>query len=341
MTVQITDGGEYDDQQHEIDLLFQHPFQRRLEKNPGHAAQRSRRDVEIRSIAQAFQETECGDPVKSEPDEQQQQARDAAFRADQQVDGFHDAVLVVLLVVLALAVAAVLIRRVDFDAPVVIRPATINTTIWNKFLELAFGDFAKLIAPKKVVFCEGTIQGRAYKNFDAQVYGRIFSAKYPDVSFVSIGSCSELEDENNISMKIVSQVLKNSSIIKIVDRDDKSPEEINELKAKGIKVLSKRHIESYLWDDEVIILLCKSLNKEDKTEDCLMAKSRSIADSVERGHPIDDIKSASGMFYTEVKRILSLTKCGNTKEAFLRDTIVPLISEDTRTYKELEIEIFK
>ena len=230
---------------------------------------------------------------------------------------------------------------IDFDAPVVIRPATINTTIWNKFLELAFGDFAKLIAPKKVVFCEGTIQGRAYKNFDAQVYGRIFSAKYPDVSFVSIGACSELEDENNISMSIISQVLRNSSIIKIVDRDDKSPEEINELKAKGIKVLIKRHIESYLWDDEIIILLCKSLNKEDKIEDCLVAKSRAIADSVERGHPTDDIKSASGRIYTEVKRILSLTKCGNTKEAFLRDTIVPLISEDTRIYKELEIEIFK
>ena len=109
----------------------------------------------------------------------------------------------------------------DFDNSVVIEPSTIDATIWNKFLELAFGDFAKLIAPQRVVFCEGTIQGRSYKNFDAQIYGRIFSSKYPDTSFVSIGSCSEIEDENNISMKIISQVLKNSTIIKIQKKLDK------------------------------------------------------------------------------------------------------------------------
>jgi predicted ATPase len=228
----------------------------------------------------------------------------------------------------------------DFDTSVVIRPSTIDATIWNKFLELAFGDFAKLIAPQRVVFCEGTVQGRAYKNFDAQIYGRIFSSKYPDTSFVSIGSCSELEDENNISMKIISQVLRNSTIIKFVDRDDKSDEEVQELKAKGIKVLNKRHLECYLLDDEIIIKLCRMLGKEEKTEDCITAKQQAISESVSRSNPLDDIKSASGKIYTELKRILCLTKCGNKKDAFLRDTIAPLITEETQIYKDLESEIF-
>lgn len=228
----------------------------------------------------------------------------------------------------------------DFDASVIIRPSRIDATIWNKFLELTFGDFAKLIAPQRVVFCEGTVQGRAYKNFDAQIYGRIFSSKYPDTSFVSIGSCSELEDENNISMKIISQVLRNSTIIKFVDRDDKSDEEVQELKAKGIKVLNKRHLECYLLDDEIIIKLCRMLGKEEKTEDCITAKQQAISESVSRSNPLDDIKSASGKIYTELKRILCLTKCGNTKDAFLRDTIAPLITEDTQIYKDLESEIF-
>ena len=164
---------------------------------------------------------------------------------------------------------------IDFDTPVIIRPSAIDATIWNKFLELAFGDFAKLIAPQKVVFCEGTIQGRAYKNFDAQIYSRIFPSKHPDTSFVSIGSCSEIENEDNISMKIISEVLKNSTIIKFVDRDDKSEGEINDLKAKGIKVLNKRHIECYLLDDEIITKLCQSLKKEDKITECLNAKKSS------------------------------------------------------------------
>lgn len=228
----------------------------------------------------------------------------------------------------------------DFDASVIIRPSIIDATIWNKFLELTFGDFAKLIAPQKVVFCEGTIQGRAYKNFDAQIYGRIFSSKYPDTSFVSIGSCSELEDEDNISMKIINQVLKNSTIIKFVDRDDKSDEEIRELKVKGIKVLNKRHIECYLLDNEIIKKLCRVQVKEDKIEECIAAKTQAISESISRGNPIDDIKSASGKIYIELKRILSLTKCGNTKDAFLRDTIAPLITEETQIYKDLESEIF-
>jgi len=228
----------------------------------------------------------------------------------------------------------------DFDNSVVIRPSTIDATIWNKFLELAFGDFAKLIAPQRVVFCEGTIQGRAYKNFDAQIYSRIFASKYPDTSFISIGSCSELEDDNNISMKIISQVLKNSTIIKFVDRDDKSEGEINDLKAKKIKVLDKRHLECYLLDDEIITKLCISQSKEDKITECLNAKKQAITESVERGNPTDDIKSASGKIYTELKRILSLTRCGNTKDAFFRDTMAPLITEETQIFKDLESEIF-
>ncbi len=229
---------------------------------------------------------------------------------------------------------------IDFDAPVVLRPSTINATIWNKFLELTFGDFAKLIAPHRVVFCEGTIHGRSYKNFDAQVYSRIFSSKYPDTSFVSIGSCSELENDDNISMKIIKEVLKNSCIIKFVDRDDKSDGEVAELKAKGIKVLKKRHLECYLLDDEIITLLCKKYGNENKMEECLAAKRQAIEESIRRGNPEDDIKSASGKIYTELKRILSLRQCGNKKDSFLRDTIAPLITEDTQVYRELESEIF-
>lgn len=230
--------------------------------------------------------------------------------------------------------------NIDFDAPTMLMPTTINSTIWNKFLELTFGDFAKLIAPQRVVFCEGTIQGRSYKNFDAQVYNRIFSSKYPDTSFISIGSCSELENDDNISMKIIKEVLKNSTIIKFVDRDDKSNDEVLELESKGIKVLRKRHLECYLLDDEIIIKLCKTRRNEDKIEECLAAKRQAIEESKKRGNPEDDIKSASGKIYTELKRILSLRQCGNKKDSFLRDTITPLITEETTIYKELENEIF-
>ena len=70
------------------------------------------------------------------------------------------------------------------------------------------------------------------------------------------------------------------------------------------------------------------------------AKRQAIEESKRRGNPEDDIKSASGKIYTELKRILSLRQCGNKKDSFLRDTITPLITEDTQVYRELESEIF-
>lgn len=226
------------------------------------------------------------------------------------------------------------------DTQIVLTPTTVNTVIWNKFLELSFGDFAKIIAPSQIVFCEGTKRGRKYKDFDAQIYTKIFFSFYPDTSFISIGSCSEIEDENNLSMRIISQALKNSKIIKLVDRDDKSDQEVEECNAKGIKVLCRRHIECFLYDDEIITKLCMSLGKQDKVEECLAAKQSELSDSINRGNPIDDVKSAGGPIYVALKRILGLSQCGNTQEPFMRDTLAPLITPDTNVFKELEHAIF-
>jgi AAA15 family ATPase/GTPase len=228
----------------------------------------------------------------------------------------------------------------DFDLTEIMKPAKIDKAIWDKFFDLAFADFSKLISPATIVFCEGSSQGRKYKDFDAQVYGKIFESKYHNTKFVSIGSSTEIENVENQSVKMLSNILKSSILIKFIDRDDKSYAETLELLEKGIKTSSKRHIESYLFDDELIAKLCTSVEKEDLFQDCLDAKEKAIADSVGRGNSEDDIKSASGNIFTEIKRILSLTQSGNNKCAFIRDTIAPLVTEETNIYQILESEIF-
>ncbi|MCR6740730.1 AAA family ATPase [Aeromonas dhakensis] len=228
----------------------------------------------------------------------------------------------------------------DFDLTETIQPTQISRAIWDRFFDLAFADFSKLISPQKIVFCEGTSQGRKYKDFDALIYGKILGEKYHGATFVSVGSCSEIEDMENQSVKIVSSILKSSEIIKFVDRDDKSDGEVVELLEKGIRTSRRRHIECYLLDDEIIRKLCTTSGKEDLIEDCLQAKASAIQESVERGNPQDDIKSASGKIFTEIKRVLDLTQCGNNKCAFLRDTIAPLVTEETLVYREIENEIF-
>lgn len=228
----------------------------------------------------------------------------------------------------------------DFDLTETIKPTKISRAIWDRFFDLAFADFSKLVAPRKIVFCEGTSQGRKYKDFDAQIYGRILGEKHHDTTFVSIGSCTEIEDLENQSVRVVSSILNSSEIIKFVDRDDKSEGEVRELYAKGIKVSLRRHIESYVFDDEIIEKLCNSHNKLALLSDCLQAKQDAIEESVARGNSHDDIKSASGKIFTEIKRILQLSQCGNNKCAFIRDSMPPLITEETLIYQEIESEIF-
>ena len=140
---------------------------------------------------------------------------------------------------------------------------------------------------------------------------------------------------------MVANILKASDIIKFVDRDDKSAQEVKENADKGIKTSSRRHIESYIFDDEIIIKLCDHVNKSDLIKSCLDSKEQAIQESISRNNPEDDIKSASGKIFTELKRILGLTQCGNNQCAFIRDTMAPLVTEGTEVYKQLEKEIFQ
>lgn len=228
----------------------------------------------------------------------------------------------------------------DFDTDQIIHPAKIGKAVIEKFYELAFGDFAKLILPQTIVFCEGDPNGGKRKDFDKSVYTAIFADMHPEAFFISAGSCNDIENIEKTYGEIIRTLLKNTRVIKVVDRDDRSEQEISELKAKGIRVLKERNLESYLLDDAVIKKLCDFMGFPDEYEACIKAKSDALAESVNRGNAPDDYKSARGGIYTELKKKLALTKCGNNPDSFIRDTLSPLITSDMDVYKRLEEEIF-
>lgn len=228
----------------------------------------------------------------------------------------------------------------DFDTDQVIRPAKIGKAVMDKFYELAFGDFAKLILPQTIVFCEGDPNGKTRKDFDKIIYTTIFADTHPEAFFISGGSCNDIENIEKTHGEIMGVLLKNTRIIKIVDRDDRSQQEICDLAKKGIKVLKERNLESYLLDDEVIRKLCNSVGKPEGHEECIREKCEALAASTSRGNAADDYKSARGEIYNALKKRLTLTKCGNNADTFIRDTIAPLITPDMDVYRRLETEIF-
>jgi hypothetical protein len=68
----------------------------------------------------------------------------------------------------------------------------------------------------------------------------------------------------------------------------------------------------------------------------LEAKADAIAAAVKNGHDPDDIKKARGRIAEAVKKILSLKNAGKSSAAFMRDTLAPLVTPDTKVYKELK-----
>jgi len=225
----------------------------------------------------------------------------------------------------------------DFDTKVSIEPSKIDKTLWNKFLEITLSDFSKLIGPAQIVFCEGApYTKQENESFDAKIYTKIFEKNYPQTQFISIGSCRHVEDLNNPSIKMISNVVSHQNIIKIIDRDARTLEEIEECKGKGINVLSKRNLECYLLDDEVIKLLCKKHNKNEKIDICLNKKQEALKNK----NPIDDLKKIKGEMDNFLKTELEIIEGGSNTNSFLLYTMAPLITEDTEVYKLLKKDIF-
>lgn len=230
----------------------------------------------------------------------------------------------------------------DFDTQVTLTPAKIDRQFWANTLNVALDDLANLVAPQKVVLCEGRPTGAkdsAKAEFDAKCYRIIFSNEYPDTDFISVGNEADVRTDKIQVGRAIQTLIAGTTVLRVVDRDDRSPQEIADLIKEGVRVLSKRHLEAYLLDDEALTALCRITNNDDKVQAVLDAKTLAITESTARGNAIDDVKSAAGTIYVETKRILELTGCGNTTEAFLRDTMAPLI-QGTAVYPQLKQDVF-
>ena len=120
---------------------------------------------------------------------------------------------------------------------------------------VALDDLADLVAPQEIVFCEGRREiGTTTRTptFDAAVYRTIFGARHPDTEFVPLAGTTEIDRDALLLSAVLSQMLPATKTWKLFDRDDRSALDMSELAGAGTKVLGRRDLESYLWDDEIL-----------------------------------------------------------------------------------------
>jgi hypothetical protein len=241
---------------------------------------------------------------------------------------------------------------IDPDVPREIEPSNIGRATWDKLLSIALDDLSVMVAPNHVVVCEGSSIGSRRKDFDAEIYNKIFRQSTNSVIFVSGGGSEQVKATGVSVGNTIAAILPGSKVYSLTDRDDRSDDEVQRLRQEGQLILDQRNMESYLFSDEVIEALVKTSNRiENETttttesfstalealiDQALKMKKQAIEESISRGNPADDLKSASGPIFNSLKRLLQLTRCGNNKDEFMRDTLAPLITPTMSCYQDLK-----
>jgi predicted ATPase len=232
----------------------------------------------------------------------------------------------------------------NFDEPQTLAPIVVNRVFWKRVFHVALDDIAELVGPRQIVFCEGApVHSPARRNteFDAKVYRTIFTSTYPDAEFISLGGANDVERDAVVITTAIGQAFTGIEMRSLLDRDDRSEQQVAELGAQGKRVLSRRTIESFLWDDEILRKLCHEVNRDDIADEIVKRKHDFLAASAASGNPPDDVKRVAGQLYVEIVRALQLRQQGNTPEALALARLAPLITPDTGVYKELERAIFR
>lgn len=232
----------------------------------------------------------------------------------------------------------------DFDRDVALYPVVPNRSFWERILHVALDDLAELVAPSEIVVCEGNPKSNVpgkNEEHDARCYDEIFSPEFPDTKFISGGSSKEVSGDRLKFAAAFPNVIKGLTVRRVIDRDDHSIADAAILKKDGIWTLSRRHLECYLYDEEIFAALYLREGKLLRFTEMQDAYDAALDDSINiRGNPADDIKSAAPQIYSFAKKHLGLTGCGNDQMAFSRNVLAPLVTRETSVYGVLRHDIF-
>lgn len=231
----------------------------------------------------------------------------------------------------------------DFDEAATLTPTKPTRSFWESALSIALHDLAALVAPQRIIVCEGNPAGLVPgKNaeHDARCYTAIFGDDFPETVFIAGGSSTEVASDRIGLAARLPAIVQGSSVHRLIDRDDNGTEEIAEFNRKGVTILRRRNLEAYLWDDEVLRALCMSRSDDLALADILANKATELQNSADRGNASNDLKSAAPNMFAFIKRRLRIVGEANDHRAFERNILSKLFKADMAVYQDLKSSIF-
>ena len=223
----------------------------------------------------------------------------------------------------------------DFDSSVTLTPSTPNRAFWENMYRVALDDLSSLVAPQRVVICEGSTKQNV-KAFDAQCYRRLFSDEFPDTLFISQGGSGEVVRSEHL-VSILKAVASGIEIEKLVDRDDMSDRERAAMPKKGIRVLRRRELEEYLYDPEVLRTFLRAQDCDASVVDAVLNERLSLLDK-QSGPP--NIKEVSRQLFEAIRKSTRLSNLGRSRQEFAFQFLVPALRKTPIVYRELREDVF-
>ena len=162
---------------------------------------------------------------------------------------------------------------------------------------------AELLAPDRIVLCEGSSDG-ANESLDEACYSRIFASEFPRTRFVPVGAASSVEKRMRDLLPVLERIVGTARVVLFRDRDDSTPEEVKTRQVQDVSVRTMsefRNIESMLLSDGVLARLCESVDQSDRLDAIRAARDSALADP-QGHHGTDDLKPAAQAVITLRRR---------------------------------------
>ena len=227
----------------------------------------------------------------------------------------------------------------DFDSAVTIAPQVPDRGSWRNTYEVALADLADLVAPDKVVICEGN-RSAADQGFDAQCYNEIFSDTHPETLFVSRGASKQVEDSEDL-IAVLQAVARGVQVSRLIDRDDMAEHARSTKMALGVRVLRRREIENYLYDPIVLRSLYRMHGIDELADDIVWTLETLVGASSSNR---DDLRPITQDLFEQIKkhfrRVEPPVKLGNSRAEFAVEHLAPALRRTEVVYEELLKDVF-
>lgn len=211
-----------------------------------------------------------------------------------------------------------------------IQPIAPTRANWQRIFETALDDIVGLIAPERIIYCEGRLDTTSTgeeQGLDAKVYNETFGREFPNTLFISSGGTNEVKSNGSLAIKVLSKAFMDVELLLLCDRDA----ELDAGRTAWIeqahhhRMLKRRELENYLFDYDVLAAYCTANGR---------ALVRADYDAIVTDVSTQDLKA--GQTTVDLKRL-----CGEQKvtNAAFKLALSPLL-HGTTARSELKDAVF-